>query len=206
MSTEDKDLQEKIDAAVAEAVEGLKTKNAELLGKLKKAQAGAAIDPADLEAVERERDQLKADLAAANKVAKKATADAEAANKKAADAEAASSKLLVDNGLTDSLVKAGVTNPVHQKAAKAMLASQATIVADGDVRVVKLGDKPIGEAVKEWAGSDEGKHFVTAADTSGSGTQNSGHKPNTNQPKGDAGGDKAAMTARAAELINQFED
>lgn len=200
-----KEVKDAIAAAAAELAaeqtEGLKAKNAELLGKLKKAQQGASIDPADLEAVEKERDQLKADLANANKAVKKATTDLEAANKRATDAEGFTSKLLVDNGLSEALTKAGVTNPVHQKAAKAMLAGQVQIADDNGAKVPKLGDKALADAITEWASGDEGKHFVTAADTNGGGAHNSGHKPTP--PQGDMGGDKAARLARAAELLKQ---
>lgn len=182
----DKAVKDAIAAAVAEAVEeatsGLKTKNQELLGKLKKAQQGSTIDPADFEALERERDQLKADLTAANKATTKAATELKAATERAEQAEGYTSKLLVDNGLNEALVKAGVTNPVHQKAAKAMLASQVQIVADGDNKVPKVGDKPLADFVKTWADGDEGKHFVTAPNSNGGGAGNGNRGNNQNAP------------------------
>ena len=172
------EVKDAIAAAVEEATGGLRTKNAELLGKLKKAQQGASVDPADFDALERERDQLRADLAAANKAVKKATTDLEAASKRAGDAEAYTTKLLVENGLNEALASSGVTNPVHQKAAKAMLASQVQVVADGDARSLKVGDKGLSDYMKEWAAGDEGKHFVTAAASNGGGASNNGRPVN----------------------------
>ena len=129
------EVQDAIAAAVAEAVDGLKTKNTELLGKLKKAQQGQAIDPSELATVEQERDALKQQLNEATKAAKKLAAENDANAKKLADAEGFTQKLLVDNGLSEALAKAGVTNPVHIKAAKAMLASQVQIADDNGNKV-----------------------------------------------------------------------
>lgn len=164
---------DEVKAAIAEAVEeatsGLKAKNTELLGKLKKAQKDSAIDPADLERVESERDDLKTKLTDANKALGKATKDLEAANKHVADIDASYNRTLTDSALSDALTKAGVTQPVHIKAAKAMLASQLQVADDNGTRVVKAGDKAIGDFITEWAGTDEGKFFVTAQHSSGGG-------------------------------------
>jgi hypothetical protein len=194
-----------IEAAVEKATAPLLAKRDELLGEVKKLRKGQQIDPADLERVENERDEIKAALAEANKAAKKATTDAEAARKALADAEGYTTKLLVDNGLTDALTKANVTNPALIKAAKAMLAGQVEVITEGGQKVARFGDKPLADAITEWAGSDEGKHFVTAPDTSGGGSQ--GGRGNSNPtPKGDSGGDKAARLTRAQELLAQHED
>ncbi|KAF1706281.1 hypothetical protein [Pseudoxanthomonas sacheonensis] len=200
-----KEVKDAIAAAVAEQVteqtEGLKAKNAELIIKLKKAKEGSTIDPSDLEAVEKERDEWKGKAQLAEKAAKKATTDLEAANKRAETAEGFTSKLLVDNGLTDALVKAGVTNPVHQKAAKAMLAGQVELTDENGTKVPMLSGKKLADSITEWAGTDEGKFFVTAPDANGGGAHNNGRQGDP--PKGDMGGDKAARTARAAELLKQ---
>lgn len=174
------EVKDAIAAAVAEAVDGLKTKNTELLGKLKKAQAGQQIDPADMAAVEQERDALKAQLVDATKTVKQATKDADAATKRAEAAEGSMTKLLVDNGLSEALAKAGVTNPVHQKAAKAMLAAQVQVVDDNGAKAPKVGDKALADFISEWAGSDEGKHFVAAPNASGGGSQG-GSRVNNSQ-------------------------
>jgi hypothetical protein len=190
------EVKDAIAAAVAEAVDGLKTKNTELLGKLKKAQQGQQIDPADLAAVEQERDALKAQLAESTKAAKKLATEAEAAAKRADAAEGGMTKLLVENGLNEALAKAGVTNPVHQKAAKAMLATQVQIADDNGTKVPKVGEKALAEFITEWAGSDEGKHFVTAPDMSGGGAHNNGGAPVT--------GNKSSMSPQAkADFISK---
>ena len=43
------------------------------------------------------------------------------------------------------------------------------VIADGENRGAKVGDKALTDFVSEWAQSDEGKHFVTAPANSGGG-------------------------------------
>lgn len=160
-----------IKAAVEEATSGLVAKRDELLAEVKQLKKGRQIDPADVEKLETDIDALKSQLTEAQKVAKRAAETAEKATKAQADAEGSVAKLLVDNGLTEALTKAGVTNPAYIEAAKAMLARDAVVVDDNGNKVAKIGDKALAEAVGEWAGSDKGKHFVTAADVSGGGSQ-----------------------------------
>jgi small-conductance mechanosensitive channel len=175
------EVQAAIAAAVEKATAPLVAKRDELLGEVKKLRKNVEIDPADLEKVEAERDQLKQQLAEANKTAKQAAKQAEDATKKLADAEGFTQKLLVDNGLSEALAKAGVTNPVHIKAAKAMLAAQVQIADDNGAKVARMGDKALADAITEWAGSDEGKYFVAPVSTSGDGAQ--GGRRTTTQTK-----------------------
>ncbi len=173
----DPDTKAALAAAVKEAVtaaeDGLKSKNSEIMDELKRAKADLRktqdINPADLEKLEADLDKARADLAAANKTAKEATTTAEKATK-ALEAESGfTHKLLVENGLREQLVAAGVTNAALQKGAITMLASQVQVAADGDARVAKVGDKTLTDFVKEWAGSEEGKHYVQAPGNSGGG-------------------------------------
>lgn len=155
--------------AIEEATAPLVEKNRELLGELKKARKSAEITPEQLAAVEDERDRLQADLNAAQKVAKEATKAAETAQK-ALEAESGfTQRLLIDNGLVSELTKNGVTNAAHLKAAQALLRSGVQIQADGENRIAKVGDKALGDYVKEWAASDEGKNFVAAPANNGGG-------------------------------------
>ncbi|MGY3265807.1 hypothetical protein [Lysobacter sp. HA35] len=173
------EFKDAVRAAVAEETEGLRAKNTELLGKLKKAQKDSAIDPEEHAALEAERDDLKGKLQVAEKAAKKAITDAEAATKRATEIDGAYSNSLRDAALTESLAKAGVTNPVHLKAAKALLASSVAVVDENGARVVKAGDKALADYITEWAGGDEGKHFVAATHTSGGGSQGSSRANST---------------------------
>jgi phage I-like protein len=167
--SDDNDLQAKIDAAVAAATEGLQAKNRELLGEVKKLKKGGDIDPAEVERLESRIEALEAEKTQLSRQVKDLTRTAETASK-ALEAESKfTQRLLVENGLAAELAKAGVTNPAHLKAAQAMLKDGVQIVADGDVRVAKIGDKALSEFVKEWAAGDEGKHFVQAPANNGGG-------------------------------------
>lgn len=128
---------------------------------------------AKIEQLEEQNEAFKIQLGEAQKTVKLATTEAEKAKKALEGAEGFTQKLLVDNGLTDALTKAGVTNPVHLKAAKSMLAGQVAIVADGDNRMAKIGDKDLAAAIGEWAKGDEGKFFVAAAQNNGGGANGS---------------------------------
>jgi hypothetical protein len=174
------------DAAVSEATAGLLAKNQELLGKVKKLQKDAAIDPAEYQALSEAKDTAEAKLAEALKTVKQATAQAEK-DRKALEAETGYvSKLLIDNGLTDALLKAGV-KPEMSKAVKAMLAGQVSLKVEGDKRLAVVGDKALGDFVTEWAQSDEGKHFVAAPANQGGGANG-----------GAQGAGKTKVMARAA--------
>lgn len=181
--------------------EALAAKRDELLSEVKKLKRGREIDPADVEALEKQLDDLRAENSDLKKAAKKHATDLETANKRAESAEQFGTGLLVDNALTDALVKAGVTNPVHQKAAKALLRDQVAIVADGDKRVAKVGEKSVADHITEWAGGDEGKHFVTASDANGGGSHGGRPNPNNSGGKLPDVSDKAGRAALFKERL-----
>lgn len=159
-----------IKAAVEDATSGLVTKRDELLNEVKKLRKSAEITPDRLEAVEAERDKLATELSAAQKELKDAKKTSDAATKQLTDEQGFTTKLLVENGLMEALAKVNVTNPVHLKAATAMLRAQVEIKD----RKAVVGDKELASFVKEWSSGDEGKHFVTAPGNSGGGAPGSG--------------------------------
>jgi len=158
-----------VETAVEEATGGLKAKNIELLGKLKKAQKDSTISPEDHAALQAELDATEIKLTEATKALKIATTESDKI-KKAYDTESkVAHNLLVDNGLSQALLEVGVKKASYLKAAKAMLAGQVILTADGENRIAKVGDKVLAEFVKDWAASDEGKAFVDAPGNSGGG-------------------------------------
>ena len=168
-----KAVKDLVDAAVTEATAGLVAKNQELLGKLKKATKDAQIDPVEHQALQAELEQTQAKLTEAQKIAKTATTEAEKAKKALESESGFTTKLLIDNGLNDAPLKAGV-KPEMSKAVKALLAGQVTIKADGDKRDAMIGDKSLSDFVGEWAKTDEGKHFVSAPNNQGGGATGGG--------------------------------
>lgn len=196
------EVQEAIKKAVEEAQQGLAAKNKELLAELKEARKGKQVNPEDVDKLESQIDELKAQLHEASKALKVANSEAEKAKKAYADAEGFTTRLLVDNGLNEALAKAGVTNPVHLKAVKSMLSGQVQVVADGDQKIAKVGDKALHDFVNEWAKGDEGKYFVSAPVNNGGGAGGS------NGSAGNAGKGKIDGTEaeRAAYFASKFPD
>jgi hypothetical protein len=168
------EIQAAIDAAVEAATSGLKTKNQELLDKNKRLMKGQEIDPQTVVDLEAQVDKLQGELSASQKSAKESVKTLETLQGQLKAETGFTQKLLIDNGLTDELVKNGVA-PQFLPAVKAMFAGQAQIVAEGDTRTAKIGDKSVSDFVKEWAVSDDGKHFVKAPENSGGGSQGSGN-------------------------------
>ena len=190
------EVQEAIKQAVENAVAPLAAKKDELLGELKKARKDSAIKPEDLERVEQERDEFKTQLDKVNKEFKDVKKLSETTTEQFKKESAFTQKLLVDNGLSDVLVKAGVSNPAHLKAVRSMLANQVQIVTDGDDRVAKVGDKALSEYVTEWAATDEGKNFITAPNNGGGGSSGGNNNSNSNTPKTSVGKIAAGLKAR----------
>jgi hypothetical protein len=168
MDISEEEFNAKIQAAIEEATTGLAKKNQELLTELKEARKGRTIDPAELDKLQSKIDSLEADLGTANRSNK----EQEKLLKKAQDALASESgftqRLLLDNGLTDALVKVGVANQ-FLPAVKAMLGTQAKVIVDGDARKAVIGDKELSEFVASWATTDEGKHYIAAPGNGGGG-------------------------------------
>lgn len=199
------EVQEAIRQAIEEATAPLIAKRDELLGELKKARKGQQIDPETVTKLEDQIEALKGELTTAQKAAKTATSDAEKARKALEAAEGFTQRLLVDNGLTDALTKAGVTNPVHLKAAKALLAGQVQIVADGDSKVAKVGEKALADFATEWAKGDEGKFFVAAANNGGGGSSGGGNPPGNGKTTDLSKIDPADKGARTAAIQKRLE-
>lgn len=161
-----------VDEAVAEArdsIKKLEANNYALTGEVKKLKRGKDVDPDEHARIERELEDAQAKLSEAQKALKTAHTEAEKVKKAYETESKLTHNLLVETGLTDALTKAGVTNPVHLRAAKAMLSGQVQLVAEGDNRIAKVGDKALADYVGEWAKGEEGKYFVAAQQNGGGG-------------------------------------
>lgn len=151
------------------AEDGLKAKNAELLAEIRalkaKVRAADGVTVEALTRVEQERDELAAQVTRLTGEVK-AAKDAAAQAAKALETEReATTKATLDRELLAGLASVGATHAVHQKAAAALLRSGLSLVDGKPV----LNGKPLAEALKEWAGGEEGKHFVAAPVNSGGG-------------------------------------
>lgn len=185
------------------AVEALTAKNRELLGEVKMAKAkarGSDINPEDYAALQNE---LEATKAALDKATKESGKQLEGLNKALAEKDSALQSYLIDNGLNDAMLKAGI-RPEVMSVVKARLKAEAKLVAENGQYSALFGDKPLVDGVTAWAASDEGKHFVAAPANSGGGA--SGGQPGNGgnpMPKGNLGGDRSQ---RANAIRNMFPE
>ena len=160
-------------------IEGLKNKNKDLLERLRKARTGeGGADTGEIERLERELEETsgklrtaEADLRETKRQLTRVEGERDTANKTLETESAFSRNMLVENGLTAALVEAKV-DPDLMEAAKALLGKGATVKVDGDSRTAVVGDKPLGEFIKEWAASDQAKRFILAPANGGGGANN----------------------------------
>jgi len=185
------------------SIEALSAKNRELLGKLKAAKdkaRGAEIDPEEFALVKGENEELKLKL---DKTLKESQKSIDALQQSLTVKDGALQSYLIENGISDALVKANV-RPELMPAVKAMLKPKATLNESGGEYMALMGDKPLTDAIAEWAASDEGKHFISAPANSGGGASGGTGGPAKNAPRGDMGGDKRsrldAIRSRFPEL------
>ena len=189
-------------AELEAAIEVLSAKNNQLLGEVKVAKAkakGADIDPAEYAALQNENDTLKSEL---NKTIKDSTKTIETLQSSLSEKDGALQSYLIDNGLNDAMLKAGI-KPEFMSAAKAMLKANTKVTAENGQYSALMGDKPLFDAITEWAASDEGKHFVSAPANSGGGATGGNGNATSVTPKGNLGGDKGQ---RVNAIRNMFPD
>jgi hypothetical protein len=200
MSDDKTFTKDELDKAIAEAVgkvqesiDKLEKKNEELIGENRKLKRGAEIKPEDLQAAEERADKAEAALSAAQKDLKAATQRAEKAEKSLETEGAFTQKLLIQDGLKSALIANGVKDEDYIDSLTAKFASGAKIVSEGEERKAMYGDKPLGDFIKEWAGTDAGKKFVAAPTNSG------GLAPGSLKMKADA----KTMTRSAYDSLDQ---
>lgn len=159
--------QEKLDGllskfeALEESNKGLKSD----LVKLKVKAKGADIDPDEYANLQNQVVELSSKLENDGKLSKK---ELERLSGLVKEKDGALTTYLLDANLTDSLAKSKV-KPELMDAAKALLKMQATIKAENGNYQAVIGDKALGDFVKEWATSETGKHFVAAENNNGGG-------------------------------------
>lgn len=190
----DKLIKDAVDSALSEAeaehetaVTGLKKKNADLLKKIKEGGDG---DPAEVAKLEEEIDALKAKVKDSDKAVKSLTKERDDLKTTAETEAKVSHNLLVENGLTEALVSNNVAKQ-FLPAVKAMLAPQVSIKTEGDARKAVIGEKSLGDFVKEWSQGDDGKHYIAAPSNGGGGA-----------PGGQGSNGGKSMTRTAYEAMN----
>lgn len=154
---------------VAEATAALASKNKELLGEVKKARKDSAIDPEAHAALELKVDELEGKLSQSEKLVKQSATEADKF-KKLHEAESGfTSKMLVESGIRAELSKAGVTDSDFADALLSNFSRSAKVEADGENRVIKIGDKLASDAITDWKATPAAAKFITAAHNNGGG-------------------------------------
>jgi len=179
--SEPKYTQEDLDAAIEEATKPLLNKRDELLKELKSVRKNLE-NVGDVEKLHERIEALETERDTATKQLKDSTKSLETITKQLESESGFTSKLLLDNGLTDALVNAGVKKELLP-AVKALLSGQAKVVIDGDARKAVIGEKDLTTFITEWSASDEGKHFVQAPANGGGGADGSKGTPNNDLMK-----------------------
>jgi predicted RNase H-like nuclease (RuvC/YqgF family) len=193
------ELQAKV-TELTESMTALTDTNNGLKADLTKAKAelrkGQTIDPNDYSALQAENEAFKTKLADADKQTKKLAEERDKAVKTLETESQVTVNMQRERDLTEGLASINVTNAINLKAAKAMLAAQVQVVTKDGVRISMVGDKPISEHLKEWATTDEGKHFVAAPNNNGGGAQG-GNQNATNKAFKDMGSDERTALFRS---------
>ena len=167
-------------ASMNKELDALRSKNKELLDEKRATKTGAERQLADAtERVEELTAQLAKVQADSEKKIKTIQTEYEGLSKALESEKGANVKLLVENGLTEALTKAGVLKELLP-AARALLREKGIIAveADGDLRkavaTLKVDGKETKVSIedyvsKHFAATDEGKAFVSASHNSGAG-------------------------------------
>jgi hypothetical protein len=161
------------------AITGLKTKNRELVSELREARQGKG-KPEDIARLEDQLEESNGKIAKLEKDLSKANKTAEEVTAKFNQESNFSNDLLVEGQLMEHLATNKVA-PQFLPAVKALLKPQAQVKVDGNGRAVVVGEKSLGDYIKEWSQSDQGKAFVTAPNNAG------GSGQGNNRPAGQGG-------------------
>lgn len=193
--------QDKLDELLA-SIEAMQESQKGLKADLAKAKAkakGAEIDPEEHAALQTKVEELTNEL---SKVTGNSKKEIEKLTAQLSEKDGALNTYLIEAGLSDALAKAGV-KPEFMDASKALLKAQAAIKADNGQYQAVIGDKPLADAIKEWASSDAGKHFVAAPANQGGGANGGSGGGSGSGIKGKIDGTPAE---RAAYFASKFPE
>lgn len=165
-------------------IEGLRNKNTELLGKLRKARTeGGDGSAAEVERLENELSDVQgklrkaeSDLRTANRDLATVTSERDTANNDLTAEREISRNEFVNNRLTAELAAVNVGQHFLEDLTPSM-ARQVTVRDVNGERQAFVGDKALGDHIKEWAGTDKAKHYITAPANGGGGSNNNNTPP-----------------------------
>lgn len=157
--------------AMRESIRKLEAKNKELLDEKRKAKEAAEAAEAAREEAEAEKAKAAGDLATLEKsIAAKFEKQLAKLSQERDSLASQLNTVVVDNGLTQALVKANVA-PHYQDAVAALIRAKHKIEIQDGAAIVD--GKPLTDFVTDFAKSDTGKHYVAAPNNQGGGATGS---------------------------------
>ena len=163
------ELQAKVSDLEAEK-DAVNAKNKELVAELRKVKS--VNKEVDAEKYFQMVEGLETTKAELEKLQKTYKLETEKLSKTLSDKDSSLQKYLIEDGLSSTLAKIGV-RPEFIDASKALLRQKASIKEDNGELKAYLGDKPLNDAITEWASGD-GKHFVSPPSSYGGGAGGGG--------------------------------
>ena len=163
-------------------IQGLKDKNTELLGKIRKARTeGGGENLAEVERLETELSETasklrksESDLRTITRTLENVTGERDTLKTNLQNEQSLSRNEFVNNRLTAELVGVNVGSQFLDDLTVS-LARQVEVKDQEGKRVAFVGDKSLGDFIKDWSLGDKGKHYVTAPINGGGGTQTPGN-------------------------------
>lgn len=185
-----------------EAIVGLKNKNQELLGRIRTLRTnGGAETAGEVERLETELAETQGKLRTAESALRTANRNLEAANNDLASTrqtlqtvEETSRNDFIQSALTSELTGVNVGSQFLEDVT-ASLSRQVTVKEVDGKRQAFVGDKSLGDFIKEWSQGDRGKHYVIAAGNGGGGA---------NPPGNPQGGTKKIYEMNEAERVAAY--
>lgn len=165
----DPEVKAAVQEMIDEATSKLSDKNRELLGELKKARKQSEITPEAYQEVVDKLEEMEGKLTEATKASKTALTEADKYKKLYEGESAYTAKSLVESNLRKELQDAGVTDPDFADTLMAKFIPSSKVETEGDARVVKIGDKPLKDAIAEWKATPAAAKFIAAPANSGGG-------------------------------------
>lgn len=204
---------EELEVKIAELTDSMKAmdeSNKGLKSDLTKAKAelrkGQEINPAEFAQLQQDYDTLQAKNITLDGQLKKVTGERdnlsqtlEAENKIAVERQR-------DSDLTNALTAMNVNNPINLRAAKAILAAQVQVVTEGDKRISKVGDKPLADHLAEWGATDEGKHFISAQQNNGGGSNGGDANPSNKKFSEHTGAELKALREKSPDEYQRLKE
>lgn len=195
---------EALRAEVEEAklsIEALTAKNRELIMSNKKLKSQTSeVDSEKYFAMQDELETLKHEHDKLNKLYNTET---ERLSKGLSEKDSYLQKLIVDDGLTNALTKAGV-KPEYLDATKALLREKTALKENGGKYEALIDNKALSDYIGEWAATDSGKAFIAAPQNTGGGATGGGSSGGQKSFKEMSEGERNTLYRENPQLFEQM--